>query len=153
MQSTQNTSGIKHSKPLIKPQETPDAIMTRIFKTYDYENENSYKGIIKHLETYQRAGDNRRWDEYAEKIPIEARNTWAQIISECARNGFMAPYVYNEKLIWRRVMTRGVMTDNLCMLCRRECKTREDIDTGEIKWRLKNVPGFEEPKKCWEITK
>ena len=53
---------------------------------------------------------------------------------------------------WQRIMTHGPMTDDLCTLCRRECQKREDIDTGESKWRRQNQPRYHDPKKCWEAN-
>jgi len=117
----------------------------------EYTNLLDYKIIIEHLESYQKAGENRRWDEYANRIPEQLRNTWRLILSECARNGFISPHVSNETLIFKRIETHGVQSD-LCTLCRRECKKRDDIDTGETKWRRQNVAGYHEPLKCWKAN-
>ena len=116
----------------------------------NYKNHNDYQGIIKHLEAYQRGGEHRRWEDYAGKIPPDIRELWRTALADCARNGFIAPYVFAGELIWRRIVTRGQATRDLCTLCRRECRNRDDIDGGEVTWRLKHAPGYEEPKKCWE---
>jgi len=118
----------------------------------DYERLTDYEGIIRHLEAYQKGGEHRRWDDYAEKIPVAVREQWKLILSECARQGFITPYVFEGKLLWRRVMTWGNSTHDLCTLCRRECQKRTDIDTGETKWRRQNVNNYHEPAKCWQST-
>ena len=146
----QNTTAERHLKPLVKPQETPEQVLTRVFKTVEYTNNTDYCIIINHLTAYQKAGNYRRWDEYAEKIPAEIKAKLGEILIECARNGFIAPYVYDGKLVWKRIMTHGKMTGDLCTLCRRECVKRSDIDTGVEKWRRQNQNRYEEPKKCWE---
>lgn len=150
MQSTQNTIVERLLKPLIKPQETPEQVLTRVFKSANYEQLVDYEAIIKHLEAYQKAGNYRKWDEYAEKMPEETRARLKNILAECARQGFIAPYVYGGKLVWQRIMTHGKMTSDLCTLCELDCVKRSDIDTGVTKWRMKNQPGYREPKKCWE---
>jgi len=110
-----------------------------------------YNALVQHIEAYQKAGDMRMWDSYAAKIPQALREKWSQVLLECRRNGFIAPYVYDGKLIWRQIRTHGPMTDDLCTTCDRECKTREMIDSGEAKWRAVNIKGWREPKKCWEV--
>ena len=152
MQSTPNTTVARLLKPLIKPQETPEQVLTRVFKTGNYQNLVDYENLTKHLVAHQKNGDHRRWDEYAEKIPMEIRNQWRVILVECARNGFIAPHVSEKKISWMRVMTHGPMTDDLCTLCRRECTKREDIDTGEGRRRKQENKKYEEPKKCWEAA-
>ena len=154
MQSTQNTIVERLLKPLIKPQETPEQVLTRVFKTQNYEEDADYVAIINHLTAYQKGGKHRNWDDYAEKIPQEIREKLALILGECSRNGFISPSVYNGGLFWTRIMTHRKMTDDLCTLCRRECNVRSDIDSGAEKLRrqnkIKNHEEYEEPKKCWE---
>jgi len=123
-------------------------VLTRIFKTQDYRAMADYQIIVDHIASYQKTGENRRWDDYGHKIPDALRSIWRLILNECARNGFIAPYVYDGELHWRRIMTHGKHTD-LCSLCRRECIKRDDIDNGETKWRRMNVPNYHEPTKCW----
>ena len=150
----QNTTVARQLKPLIKPQETPEQVLTRAFKDKNYEKTTDYEGIIKHLVAYQKGGNHRNWGDYAEKIPQEMRDKLASIISECARNGFIYPHVYDGKLLWMRIETHREITDDLCTLCRRDCVIRSDIDTGVEKLRrqtkIKNKMKYEEPKKCWE---
>jgi hypothetical protein len=138
----------RHLKPLIIPQETPDAILTGIFKTVNYTELTDYQAIINHIVAFNKAGELKKWDDYAPKIPDAIREIWKRILFECRRNGFIAPYVYNNELIWRRIMTRGRHAD-LCTLCERSCHVREGIDTGEFKWRKQNMKSFHEPHKCW----
>lgn len=148
--STLNTTVAKKLKPMIIPQETPNDVLIRIFKTTNYENMADYESIIKHLEAYQKGGDCRKWDEYAEKIPHDLRMILKNILTECARNGFIAPYVYGRKLKWNRIMTHGPSTNDLCTLCRRDCDIRTDIETGKNKNKKQYNPEFQEPRKCWE---
>lgn len=149
MKSMPNTTVEKQLKPLIIQQETPDNVLNRVFKTAEYERLTDHDSIIKHLIAYQKGGDHRRWDEYAGKIPQELRDTWALILSECRRNGFIAPYVFNGKLQWRRIMTTGKQAD-LCTMCSRDCTLRNDIDEGNVKWRRQNQNGYHEPAACWK---
>lgn len=136
-------------KPLIIPQETPDKILKSIFKTENYQQLTDYKVILDHLVAFSKAGELKKWDDYAAKIPDSIREIWKQILFECRRNGFIAPYVYNNELIWRRIMTHGRQAD-LCTLCDRSCYVRDGIDTGEFKWRKQNMKSFHEPHKCWK---
>jgi hypothetical protein len=143
-------------KPLIKPQETPEQVLTWMFKTQNYEKDADYVAIINHLIAYQKGGKYRNWDDYVEKIPQGIRDKWKSILVECARNGFIAPYAQDNKLFWMRIMTHKKMTDDLCTMCQRECKVRSDIDGGVEKLRMqnkiKNHEKYEEPKKCWTVA-
>jgi hypothetical protein len=147
--SMKSGEGIKHLKPLIIPQETPDAILTGIFKSSNYKELTDYQAIISHLIAFNKVGELKKWDDYAPKIPDAIRAIWKQILFDCRRNGFIAPYVYNNELIWRRIMTHGKHSD-LCTLCERACHVREGIDTGEFKWQRQNTKSFHEPHKCWK---
>jgi hypothetical protein len=149
MTSMPNTTAEKHLKPLIIPQETPEQVLTGIFKSPNYKELSDYQAIINHLVAFGKAGELKKWDDYAPKIPDAIREIWKRILFECRRNGFIAPYVYNNELIWRRIMTHSNHAD-LCTLCERSCHVREGIDTGEFKWRKQNMKSFHEPNKCWK---
>lgn len=129
----------------------PRDVLAAVFKTESYESLADYKALVDHLDAYQKAGDLRSWDVYSAKIPEALRKQWSEVLSECRRNGFIAPYAYDKKMIWRQIRTHGPMTDDLCTLCDKECKTREMIDSGDAKWRTANIKGWREPKKCWEV--
>ena len=146
---TQSGNEKRHLKPLIHPEKTPEMIASEIFKSQNYENLTDYQTIVKHLISYQKGGDNRRWDEYAQPIPQALRDLLSTLLNECRRNGFVAPYVFDGKVIWRRVATYGEQGD-LCTLCERDCVRSENVDTGRVKWLRAHQGGYREPKPCWE---
>lgn len=144
-----NTTGERRLKPLINPEETPDQIMRRLFKSDNYEQMADYVSIMNHLSAYAKGGEHKRWDEYAPKIPADLRVLLGKMLTECRRNGFISPYIYYDKIKWRRVMTNGPQGD-LCTLCSRDCEIRDSIDNGDAKWKRTNMQGYREPMKCWE---
>ena len=131
--------------PLIKPQEMPPEIMKRIIK-----DSTDFVTIREMLKAYQRTGDNKAWDTFRQKIPDDILGLWGSILSECRRNGFIGPWAHDEKIHWRQILSTNKVVGDLCTLCKRECKRREDIDSGENKLRWLADNNFEEPKPCWE---
>jgi len=148
--STQNGNVERQLKPLVVPEETPETTMAKIFGSASFRNLTDYEAIVKHLVAYQKTGENRRWDEYAAVMPQPLRETLAKVLKECRRNGFIAPYVFDGEIQWRRVMTHGQQGD-LCTLCDRECKRRDDLESGRFKWLREHQNGYREPKACWEV--
>lgn len=124
-------------------------IASEIFKSQNYENLTDYQTIVKHLISYQKGGDNRRWDEYAATIPQPLRDTLKKMLVECRRNGFVAPFVFDGEIQWRRIVTHGAQGD-LCTLCDRQCKRRDDLKSGRVKWLREHQTGYREKKPCWE---
>lgn len=108
-----------------------------------------YVLIRDHLTAYAKGGDHKRWDDTAPKIPADARVLMGKLFTECRRNGFIAPYVFDDKIRFMRVETHGPQAD-LCTLCERDCVSREEIDNGRAKWKRTNLKGYHEQPKCWE---
>jgi len=136
--------------PVVIPQEMPRTTMRRIFQESNLSESADYRTIITLLTTYQRQGDNRRWDEFRHKIPDPLLKIWGDILIECRCNGFVAPRAENGEIIWRQIYsTTDIKNGDLCTLCDRECKRREKVDSGEMK-RLRLLDStIQEPKPCW----
>jgi len=108
------------------------------------------QSIIGYLTTYQRQGDNRRWDEFRNKIPSPLLKLWGDLLIECRRNGFVGPKIIDGKIVWYQVIgDHREQNGDLCTMCERDCMRRERIDSGEMKYiRLINKD-IHEQKPCW----
>ena len=136
--------------PVIVPEELPEMTMRRIFQESHLTDSADYQSIIGYLTTYQRQGDNRRWDEFRNKIPSPILKLWGDLLIECRRNGFVGPRVEDDKLVWRQVIgTDDSRNGDLCTMCDRECRRREMIDSGDLKHQKIINPGYQERKPCW----
>ena len=138
--------------PVIKPAELPETTMRRILHASRLHDNADYISIVGYLTAYQRQGDNRRWDEFRNKIPAELLKLWGDILIECRRNGFCLPRAENDQIRWRQVInTNDIPNGDLCIMCDRECKIRETIDSGQDKRRrLTSNQGIRETRKCWQ---
>lgn len=130
--------------------------MCRILKVPapDLESSAAYVLIRGMLLEFQKIGDDRNWDEYRKKLKNQDMLAgWTEIMGECVRNGFMAPYVNGNKIVWRQIRTNGKYHSlDLCTCCERDCIVREDIETGKDKWKRQNLSGnHKEREKCWEV--
>jgi hypothetical protein len=131
--------------------------MCRIFKVRNGEelrDNAQYKSIIKHLVSYQKMGDKRNWDEYKNGIDNDLLEKWTLILIDCRRNGFIGPRMEFDRMIWMQVLTHGSMTSDLCTLCDRACKRREDLNLG-MEWeRMHSMRDkgliYNEPRACWQ---
>lgn len=123
--------------------------MRRIFKSDNYEQMADYVSIMNHLSAYAKGGEHKRWDEYAPKIPADLRVLLGKMLVECRRNGFVAPFVFDGVIQWRRIVTHGAQGD-LCTLCDRQCKRRDDLESGRVKWLREHQRGYREKNPCWE---
>lgn len=134
----------------------PKETMSRILglPASDLHESADYVLIRDFLLKYQKLRDDRSWDEFRKKIkPETILGPWEQIITECARNGFVNPWVtFNGKIVWHQVTTNGdYHTLDLCTMCERPCGRREDIDTGKEKWKRQHYRNYQEPKACWQM--
>jgi hypothetical protein len=132
--------------------------MRRIFqipKGNDLSGNEDYKSMVLHLEAYQKMGDNRNWSEYKNRIPDKLLEKWMMILTDCRRNGFIGPVMEYGRMVWQQVVTKGEpMTGNLCTMCDRPCKRREDFNSGEEKLRRLNMrESYVEPKVCWDTSR
>jgi len=119
--------------------------MRRVFK-----NEGELTLITDLLTTYQRQGENRKWDDFRYKIPDNLLKLWGDLIIECRRNGFIGPRAEGDRITWMQVIgTNDIRNGDLCTMCDRGCSKREKIDSGEAK-RMKIInPDYQQDKKCW----
>ncbi len=109
-----------------------------------------YMSIVGYLTTYQRQGENRRWEDFRNKIPPPLLKLWGDILIDCRRNGFISPMVEQERIIWRQVTSNDDHKNgDLCTMCYRECRRREMIDSGDAKQLRMMNKGWHEPKPCW----
>jgi hypothetical protein len=134
------------------PEEFPAATMRRIFRVDSLEESEDYKAIKNHLYQFRRHGESARWDEYRMKISSELLEIWATVLVDCRRNGFIAPHVEKGVIVFDQVMGSGADKTDLCTMCDRECKRRDDVDTGEGKRRKLLNRNYEEPKPCWGLN-
>ena len=133
------------------PEELPETTMRRILQASKLSDSSDYKSIVGYLTAYQRQGDNRRWDEFRNKIPPELLKMWGDILIDCRRNGFCLPRAENDQIRWRQVInTNDIPNGDLCSMCYRECSIRERMDSGEAKRIRLMEKGIEETKKCWQ---
>ena len=126
--STRNTGERRPLKPLMVVSESVNSIMMRLFNTMNYENLTDYQAIVKHLDAFGRA--NVGWDSYSKNVDVELLNLLKSMLTECARQGFIAPHVDGGSIKWRQIMTHGRSLTDYCTLCRRPCTinffTRDD---------------------------
>jgi len=147
-----STRGLK-LPPLVVPEEQPSATMCRILQCNEWELEENadYKLLRNTLIAYAKAGDERNWDQFRAKLRNqEILTIWAMILSECARNGFMGPYVHDGRIRWRQVITAGEFNRlDLCVMCERLCDVREEVSTGRAKWKRQHEKNYREQVPCW----
>lgn len=137
--------------PVIIPEELPGTTMRRILHENILELSADYQSIIGYLTTYQRQGENRRWDEFRNKIPPPLLKLWGDTLIECRRNGFVGPRAENGKILWRQaVSTNDIQNGDLCTMCERECRRREKINSGEWKWIKSLNKDTPEQRSCWQ---
>ena len=139
-----------NNPPVVIPEEMPTKTMRRIFQESDLRDSADYQSIVALLTTYQRQGDNRRWDEFRHKIPVDLLKLWGDVLIECRRNGFIGPRVENGEIVWMQVIGNDVRNGDLCTMCDRECRRREMIDSGEAKRMRMLNKGWRESRVCWE---
>jgi len=129
--------------------------MCRILET-DYtalEYHPDYVIIKDALASYQKQRDDRSWDEYRKKIKPEGiLPTLEKILKECERNGFIGPTVnWKGKIVWQQALSNSDYFNlDLCTMCYRQCERREEIETGEAKWKRQHQRNYREPSSCWE---
>lgn len=103
---------------------------------------------------FQRGGESRRWDEYRNKISPVLLAKWGGIMIECRRNGFINPTATHDDIEWMQVISTsnrcGEPISDLCIMCERPCNTREEIDSGRLKYNKIQNKDYVEPKKCYE---
>lgn len=106
-----------------------------------------------YLKTYQKKAAFQSWEEYRKTVPEDMLSTMQEIFIECRRNGFVNPHVRNDQIVFDQVIAQGSCGDtDPCTMCARECKKREDINSGEIKrQRAASGTGYREPRRCWQI--
>jgi hypothetical protein len=131
--------------------------MRRIFKPGDISV------MMGFLSTYQRAGDHKSWDTFREKIPVLLLKAFGDVLIECRRNGFVSPRVeggeflkggdfVGGKIIFQQLISTNERTGDMCTMCERDCRRREQIENGELKIirdHNKNNPRWKEPAPCW----
>ena len=126
--------------------------MRRIFRDNNLQNNPDYKLLVNLLVTYQRQGEGRRWEDYRNKIPPQLLKIWGDILIDCRRNGFINPKVEGEVIIFYQIITTNSRQGDLCTFCDRDCRRREQINSGElkaVKELNKNNPNWREQKPCW----
>lgn len=143
--------------PLVKPKEMPRETMCRILETEIdiVEYHPDYITIRDLLSAYHKQRDDRSWDEYRRKIKQEdILVTIEKILTECERHGFINPTVnWKGKIVWQQILANGDYYNlDRCTLCHRPCERREEIETGEAKWRRQRSKAYKEPRTCWESS-
>jgi hypothetical protein len=100
--------------------------------------------MIKYLIGYQKTGMD--WEICRKKIPTDLLEKWANVLRECRLNGFMAPKVQSEKLIWKQIFgfKRNYKNADKCTLCPR------NFIAGDCKGGSKHKFGTILFRPCWE---
>jgi hypothetical protein len=70
---------------------------------------------MRHLESYRKSGIG--WDVYRDKINNDLLDKWGRVVNKCRQNGFIAPYVYQNILHWKQIMTKKTSTNDKCVVC------------------------------------
>jgi len=99
---------------------------------------------------------------FREKIPVLLLKIWGNVLIDCRRNGFINPRVEGGdlvkgeyeggKIVFQQIISTDDRPGDLCMLCDRDCKRREQIESGEMKkirFFNKDNANWQEPKPCW----
>ena len=109
----QQESGLKKSDllPLVKTGRTPDEIMLGYFDQADLE------AMTKFLSDRQKS--DAEWDVFRKKIPDVLLDKWRKIIRECWQNGFCAPSVKNNQIVWKQIKALPYKRDAVdgCSFC------------------------------------
>ena len=126
--------------------------MRRILRESHLELSADYESIVGYLTTFQRQGDNRRWDEFRNKMPVDLLKVWGDVLIECRRNGFVGPRAENDKIVFRQIINTTLIDNgDLCTFCERDCAKREFIENGQAKYnRLAGSEYKEQQRPCWE---
>jgi len=110
-----------------------------------------FKVIREVLVKYQKAQYIKGWDDFASAVPEEIRKKIKDLLTECRANGFIYPVADSEGIQFSQVLSQRTIPD-YCVMCDRECKIRTGLETGYFKSLRQTIPGWREPKKCWEVA-
>lgn len=124
--------------PLVIPESMPREIMTRHMSSIDVD------AIAKFLETYQKKRPD--WDVFRGTIPEYLLAKWGNVVSECARNGFVAPECHGGVIVFSQVLANpeNVQNSDRCTMC------QNHFSTGRCKGKFKVASGRRNFVKCWE---
>ena len=126
--------------PMVKPIKQPGQIIDFILLNSEKES------MIKFLIGYHKIQTD--WDVYRKKIPDELLVKWAVVMKECRENGFMAPKIQGNVIVWKKVFgfKRNQNNADKCTLCSKAYVSGE----CEGKLRLRNMHRVFIP--CWQET-
>jgi len=102
---------LRTKPPLVRPEKMPKEIMAEHLDYADME------AMIGYLSDHQKTESD--WNTFRRKIPNPLLDKWAAIMRECRANGFVAPFVENNEIRWRQILStkrNHDMTDK-CTLC------------------------------------
>ena len=116
---------------------TPNKIVDK------YLDEQDKSAIIRHITSCQK--NDSDWGTYRKKIPDELLREWAKVMAECWSYGFVAPYVYDDKLYWKRIVMHDVSCCDKCTLC--PMNFRAGQCKGKIYYKANGERVF---RTCWE---
>lgn len=124
--------------PMVNPKRTPDEIVDR------HMDSSERVSMVNHLAAHQKA--HGEWETYRKKIPSDLLQKWQRIMAECRQNGFMAPRVHDDKIVWSQVMgfKRNYRNADECCLCSNS-QTKNDC-AGQM---LNDKNGQRQFVPCW----
>ena len=128
---------LRTKPPLVRPEKMPQEIMA------DYLTFDDMEALITHLSNYQKTEVD--WSIVRRKIPNPLLDKWARVMAECRMNGFVAPFVENNEIRWRQIMSTARnrdMTDK-CTLC------SNSYIAGRCHGQRKPKPGGLMFVPCW----
>lgn len=127
----QDERGSLKRRPMVATQKTPGKIVGAF-----------HDELVAILSGYKKIREGAGWDEYAKRLSVDTRETMADVLSECRRNGFVNPRVFGGVLHWDYVCfhkdDKKGKTQDLCLLCERDCTRRDwkGVLVKEPCWKL-----------------
>ncbi|MFA5728512.1 MAG: hypothetical protein WC957_03720 [Candidatus Neomarinimicrobiota bacterium] len=138
-QSVSLPSFIRTRPPYTTPIRWPKEIIADYL---DYQEQQAWIGFIQ-----MKQKTNGEWEDIRKKMPPELLEKTARVLSDCRRNGFINPKVFNGKLYWYQIMgsERNRNHNCECDLCDR------NMTSGTCMGKfINNRLGHRDFKKCWE---
>lgn len=88
------------------------------------------------------------WGKVREKVPEELLNKLGVMMKKARENGFVNPYLREDKVIWNQMTGDdfGLRNSCQCDLC------ETDFSSGKCQGKtFRNLKGMKEFKPCWGV--
>jgi len=126
--------------PLVIPSQPANHIVISLMDATEREL------MVKYLTQYKKTGSD--WDTFKNKIPEKLLEKWKFVLDACRENGFIAPKVYNEKIIWSQILgfKRNYKNADKCTLC--SCNHKDGNCKGKLIYKNQQRMF----QQCWSAT-